>query len=77
MSLAEAMSLDKPENGWFIPNCEDGTLFFSSQSIEQRKNVEIPLFVTGDKQNVLQVILFIVESARDVPYGRGRKILDQ
>jgi hypothetical protein len=58
MSLAEAMSLDKPENGWFIPNCEDGTLFFSSQSIEQRKNVEIPLFVTGDKQNVLQVILF-------------------
>jgi len=50
------MSLEQPANGWFIPNCQDQTLFFADESIEQRKNVKIPLFVTGEEQNVLTVI---------------------
>jgi len=56
MTMIQVMSLEQPANGWFIPNCQDQTLFFADESIEQRKNVNIPLFVTGEEQNVLQVI---------------------
>ena len=55
LGLAEALSLDKPDNGWFIPNCDESTLFLSSKAVTQRKNVKIPLFVNGERQNVLQV----------------------
>ena len=50
------MSLQQPANGWFIPNCLDQTLFFADESIEQRRNVQIPLFVTGEDKNLLQVL---------------------
>jgi hypothetical protein len=56
MTMIQVMSLEQPANGWFIPNCQDQTLFFADESIEQRKNVKIPLFVTGEEQNVLTVI---------------------
>ena len=49
------MSIDQPANGWFIPNCQDETLFFSAQAIEVRKSLQIPLFVSGEEMNVLQV----------------------
>jgi len=55
-SLIEAMSIDQPANGWFIPNCQDETLFFSAQAIEVRKSLQIPLFVSGEEMNVLQVL---------------------
>ena len=56
MTMIQVMSLEQPANGWFIPNCQDQTPFFADESIEQRKNVKIPLFVTGEEQNVLTVI---------------------
>jgi len=56
MTMIQVMSLEQPANGWFIPNCQDDTLFFADASIEQRQNVKIPLFVTAEDQNVLQVI---------------------
>jgi len=56
MTMIQVMSLEQPANGWFIPNCQDQTLFFADESIEQRKSVKIPLFVTGEEQNILQVI---------------------
>ena len=56
MTMIQVMSLEQPANGWFIPNCQDQTLFFADESIEQRKNVQIPLFVTGEDHNVLQVL---------------------
>jgi len=56
MTMIQVMSLEQPANGWFIPNCQDQTLFFADESIEQRKNVQIPLFVTGEDLNVLQVL---------------------
>ena len=36
--------------------CQDQTLFFADEAIEQRKNVKIPLFVTGEESNVLNVL---------------------
>ncbi len=56
MTLIQVMSLQQPANGWFIPNCQDQVLFLSDTSIEQRQNVQVPLFVTGQDRNVLQVL---------------------
>lgn len=56
LSLVEAMSLDQPDNGWFLPFCNDETFFFASTSLEQRQKVNVPLFVSGEDKNVLQVI---------------------
>jgi len=56
MTMIQVMSLQQPANGWFIPNCLDQTLFFADESIEQRRNVQIPLFVTGEDKNLLQVL---------------------
>ncbi len=61
LGLAEALSLDQPDNGWFIPNCDDTTLFFSNRAVTQRRNVEIPLFVSGERKNVLQVSWITME----------------
>ena len=65
LGVIEAMSVEKPENGWFIPNCgTDGASIFLSSgdgSVKElaernRKNVRIPLFANPDaKENVLQV----------------------
>ena len=55
-SLIEAMSIDQPANGWFIPNCQDETLFFSAQAIEVRKNLQVPLFLSGEDKNIFQVL---------------------
>ena len=62
MTLIQVMSLQQPANGWFVPNCQDQTYFFADESMEQRKNVNIPLFVTGEDKNVLQVILILNSS---------------
>ena len=56
MTMIQVMSLQQPANGWFIPNCQDQVLFFSDEAIEQRKNVQVPLFVNAKEQNVLQVL---------------------
>jgi len=56
MTMVQVMSLEQPANGWFIPYCQDQTLFFADEAIEQRKNVKIPLFVTGEETNVLNVL---------------------
>jgi len=56
MTMVQVMSLEQPANGWFIPYCQDQTLFFADEAIEQRKNVKIPLFVTGEESNVLNVL---------------------
>ena len=58
MTMVQVMSLEQPANGWFIPYCQDQTLFFADEAIEQRKNVKIPLFVTGEESNVLNVASF-------------------
>ena len=55
MSLIEAISIEQPANGWFVPNCQDETLFFSAQAIEVRKDLTLPLFVSGEQLNLLQV----------------------
>merc|ERR1711935_704658 len=56
MTMVQVMSLEQPANGWFIPYCQDQTLFFADEAIEQRKNVKIPLFVTGEESNILNVL---------------------
>ena len=50
------MSLQQPANGWFVPNCHDETLFLAAESIEQRKNVQVPLFTNGEAKNLFQVL---------------------
>ena len=65
LGVIQAMSDEKPENGWFIPNCgtDGASIFLSSDDSsgknlakEIRKNVRIPLFANPEeKKNVLQV----------------------
>ena len=65
LGVVEAMSVEKPENGWFIPNCgtDGASIFLSSEdgSVKElaernRKNVRIPLYANPEaKANVLQV----------------------
>ena len=67
IGVVQAMSDEKPENGWFVPNCgtDGGSIFLSSTDVseeknamQKRKNVRIPLFTNPDKkQNVLQVCI--------------------
>ena len=54
-TLIQVMSLQQPANGWFVPNCHDETLFLATESIEQRKNVQVPLFTNGESKNLFQV----------------------
>ena len=57
LQLAETMSNDKPDNGWFIPNCEDekGSIFLDEANTARRQVTRVPLFSTGQDKNVLQV----------------------
>ena len=57
LQLAETMSNDKPENGWFIPNCDEekGTVFLDEANTAKRQLTRVPLFSTGQDKNVLQV----------------------
>jgi hypothetical protein len=57
LQLAETMSNDKPENGWFIPNCDEekGTIFLDEANTAKRQLTRVPLFSTGQDKNVLQV----------------------
>ena len=65
LGVIQAMSNEKPENGWFIPNCgtDGGSIFLSSDKPSneaaqrlKRKNVQIPLFVKPEeKRNLFQV----------------------
>ena len=57
LQLAETMSNDKPENGWFIPNCDDekGSIVLDEANSAKRQLTRVPLFSTGQDKNVLQV----------------------
>ena len=68
LGVIQAMSDEKPENGWFIPNCgtDGGSIFLSSDKPSneeaqrlKRKNVQIPLFAKPEeKRNLFQVSFF-------------------
>jgi hypothetical protein len=65
LGVIQAMNDEKPQNGWFIPNCgtDGASIFLSSDQSDReedakqkRKNVRIPLFAKPEiKKNVLQV----------------------
>ena len=57
LALVEAMSLEKPENGWFVPNCGDGGVraLLGEEGAEQRRSVRIQLFGGEGTVNLLQV----------------------
>eukprot|EP00094_Tigriopus_californicus_P009354 TCALIF_09019-PB protein Name:"Protein of unknown function" AED:0.11 eAED:0.12 QI:206/0.75/0.66/1/1/1/9/985/816 len=60
LAMAEALSVNKPENGWFIPNCDDATAFLDNEHAALRREVRIPLLTTQTAEeksvNVLQAI---------------------
>ena len=62
LQLAETMSNDKPENGWFIPNCDEekGTVFLDEANTAKRQLTRVPLFSTGQDKNVLQVRIYLM-----------------
>merc|ERR1719219_2743642 len=69
LTMIQVMSLQQPANGCFIPNCQDQTFFFGDDAIEQRKNVNVPLFVNGGEMNVLQVLNnWLVKGIQDDDY---------
>ena len=55
--MAEAMSEEKPDNGWFIPNCDNVHFLLGSKNAVARRTVRVPLLQEGDEQvNAFQVI---------------------
>lgn len=70
LTLAEALSVGKPESGWFIPNCDNVPFFLDENHAKERREVRIaPLDEKSPssdeeaddkeelaKQNVLQTI---------------------
>ena len=56
MVMAEAMSEEKPGNGWFIPNCDDLHFLFGADNAAARRAVRVPLLQEGDERvNAFQV----------------------
>ena len=54
--MAEAMSEEKPDNGWFIPNCDDLHFLLGTKNAAARRTVRVPLLQEGDEQvNAFQV----------------------
>ena len=74
LGVIQAMSDEKPENGWFIPNCgtDGASIFLSSDESsgeelarKKRKNVRIPLFAKPEtKKNVMQVLFELLQKAK-------------
>ena len=61
VNLVESMSLEKPTNGWFVPNCDrEGSgvyLAAGKEAKERRIAVTVPLFSNPDtRKNALQVV---------------------
>lgn len=56
IALAEAMSLIKPQNGWFIPNCDKVTNFLTDQFANERRKVRVKQVDGDSKVNALQVV---------------------
>jgi hypothetical protein len=56
LALAEAISLYKPENGWFIPNCDNVPFLLDGSYSKERRTVTVPLLQEDQKMvNALQV----------------------
>lgn len=53
--MAEAISVTKPENGWFIPNCDKMPGFLNDKFANERRSVKVPQFDGEKDVNVLQV----------------------
>merc|ERR1719264_2068683 len=55
--MAEAMSEEKPDNGWFIPNCDNLHFLLGTKNAAARRTVRVPLLQEGDEQvNAFQAI---------------------
>ena len=62
LQLAESMSNEKADNGWFIPNCDEekGSIFLDESNTNKRQSTRVPLFSTGQDKNLLQVLFRIL-----------------
>ena len=57
LTLAEAMSADQPDNGWFLPNCDTTPSFLDDRFPEARRKTKVGLLEDdSEKLNVLQVL---------------------
>ena len=66
--MAEAMSEEKPGNGWFIPNCDDLHFLFGADNAAARRAVRVPLLQEGDERvNAFQVRTRHGRSASKIP----------
>ncbi len=58
--LAESMSLEKPSNGWFIPNCDDVPHWLGGEHAKERRGVTVALLQEEEqKVNAMQVCLSV------------------
>ena len=56
LTLAEALSVDKAKNGWFIPNCDEMPALLNAANADMRRTVRVPqLEDLETRANVLQV----------------------
>ena len=52
--------MDKIENGWFIPNCDEMPALLNTANADMRRAVRVPLLEDlGAKANVLQVCSYL------------------
>ena len=87
VNLVESMSLEKPTNGWFVPNCdrEGSSVYLAAgkEAKERRIAVTVPLFSNPDtRKNALQVVhRWLNEVRGTIAMGHrhffGRRILVQ
>ena len=54
--MAQAMSEEKPENGWFIPNCDSVHFFLGAEHAAERRTVRVRLLQEEEQTvNAFQV----------------------
>jgi hypothetical protein len=49
LQLAETMSNDQPDNGWFIPNCDEekGSIFLDESNTAKRQSTRDRIYKTS------------------------------
>ena len=65
LALAESMSVNKPDNGWFIPNCDHVGSLLDEAHANERRVVKIQRLQGEGQVNVLQTLNNWLKTGQD------------
>ena len=61
--MTQAMSVEKPRNGWFIPNCDSVHFFLGAKHAAERRTVRVRLLQEEEQTvNAFQVVMALLKS---------------